>query len=160
MKQDRFLTGILIGIGALILIALVLFFTRQEKKEYLTENSPYAATYNYVLAITNKDYKTAYTYLADKDNKPTYDQFRQAFFNGSVSANNVGVDVGEADVNEDEAFVDLTLIYSSSDPFSGGYNNTDRAQLVKQNGDWKLVYMPYNFWAYDWYPIDAVPVKP
>ena len=32
MKQDRFLTGILIGIGALILIALVLFFTRQEKK--------------------------------------------------------------------------------------------------------------------------------
>lgn len=160
MKQDRFLTGILIGIGALILIALVLFFTRQEKKEYLTENSPYAATYNYVLAITNEDYKTAYTYLADKDNKPTYDQFRQAFFNGSVSANNVGVDVGEADVNEDEAFVDLTLIYSSSDPFSGGYNNTDRAQLVKQNGDWKLVYMPYNFWAYDWYPIDVVPVKP
>ena len=134
MKQDRFLTGILIGIGALILIALVLFFTRQEKKEYLTENSPYAATYNYILAITNEDYKTAYTYLADKDNKPTYDQFRQAFFNGSVSANNVGVDVGEAEVNEDEAFVDLTLIYSSSDPFSGGYNNTDRAQLVKQKG--------------------------
>ncbi len=157
MKQDKFLTGILIGIGALILIALVLFFTRQEKKEYLTENSPYAVTYNYVLAITNKDYKTAYTYLADKDNKPAYDQFRQAFFNGSVSANNVGVDVGEAEVNEDEAFVDLTLIYSSSDPFSGGYNNTDRAQLVKQNGDWKLVYMPYNFWAYDWY---QEPFKP
>jgi len=157
MKQDRFLTGILIGIGTLILIALVLFFTRQEKKEYLTENSPYAATYNYVLAVTNKDYKIAYTYLADKDNKPTYDQFRQAFFNGSVSANNVGVDVGEADVNEDEAFVDLTLIYSSSDPFSGGYNNADRAQLVLQNGDWKLVYMPYNFWAYDWY---QEPFKP
>ncbi len=157
MKQDKFLTGILIGIGALILIALVLFFTRQEKKEYLAENSPYAATYNYVLAITNKDYKTAYTYLADKDNKPAYDQFRQAFFNGSVSANNVGVDVGEAEVNGDEAFVDLTLIYSSSDPFSGGYNNTDRAQLVKQNGDWKLVYMPYNFWAYDWY---QEPIKP
>ena len=157
MKQDRFLTGILIGIGALILIALVLFFTRQEKKEYLTEKSPYASTYNYVLAITNKDYKTAYTYLADKDNKPAYDQFRQAFFNGSVSANNVGVDVGEAEVNEDEAFVDLTLIYSSSDPFSGGYNNTDRAQLVKQKGDWKLVYMPYNFWAYDWY---QEPFKP
>ncbi|MCX6057107.1 MAG: hypothetical protein NTW69_03015 [Chloroflexi bacterium] len=157
MKQDRFLTGILIGIGALILLALALFFTRQDKKEFLTEKTPYAVTYNYVLAVTNKDYKTAYTYLADKDNKPTYEQFRQSFFNGNINANNVGVTVGTAEVNGDEAIVDLTLVYSSSDPFSGGYNNTDRAQLVKQNGDWKLIYMPYNFWAYDWY---QEPIKP
>ncbi|MBI5353247.1 MAG: hypothetical protein HZB50_11460 [Chloroflexi bacterium] len=157
MKQDRFLTGILIGIGALILIALALFFTRQDKKEYLTEKSPYAATYNYVLAVTNKDYNKAYTYLADKEHKPTYDQFRQSFFNGNVSPNNVGVNVGTAQVDGNDAYVDLTLVYSSSDPFSGGYNNTDRAQLVNQNGDWKLIYMPYNFWAYDWY---QEPFKP
>jgi len=157
MKQDRFLTGILIGIGALILIALALFFTRQDKKEYLTEKSPYASTYNYVLAVTNKDYNKAYTYLADKEHKPTYDQFRQSFFNGNVSPNNVGVNVGTAQVDGNDAYVDLTLVYSSSDPFSGGYNNTDRAQLVNQNGDWKLIYMPYNFWAYDWY---QEPYKP
>ncbi len=157
MKQDRFLTGILIGIGALILIALALFFTRQDKKEYLTEKSPYAVTYNYVLAVTNKDYNKAYTYLADKEHKPTYDQFRQSFFNGNVSPNNVGVNVGTAQVDGNDAYVDLTLVYSSSDPFSGGYNNTDRAQLVNQNGDWKLIYMPYNFWAYDWY---QEPIKP
>ena len=152
MKQDRFLTGILIGIGVLILLALVLFFTRQDKKEYLVEKSPYAATYNYVLAVTNKDYETAYTYLADKNNKPTYDQFRQSFFSGNVNTNNVGVNVGKAEVDGNDAFVDLTLVYPSSDPISGGYNNTDRARLVKQNGDWKLIYMPYNFWSYDWYP--------
>ncbi len=157
MKQDRFLTGILIGIGVLILLALALFFTRQDKKDFLTEKTPYAATYNYVLAVTKKDYKNAYTYLADKDNKPTYEQFRQSFFNGNVNANNVGVNVGTAEVNGAEAFVVLTLVYSSSDPFSGGYNNTDRAQLVKQNDDWKLIYMPYNFWAYDWY---QEPIKP
>ncbi len=151
MKQDRFLTGILIGIGALILLALGLFFTRQDKKEYLTEKSPYAATYNYVLAVTNEDYKTAYTYLADRQYKPTYDEFRQSFFNGNVSPNNVGVNVGTAEVDGNDAYVDLTLIYSSSDPFSSGYNNTDRAQLVNQDGDWKIIYMPYNFWAYDWY---------
>lgn len=151
MKQDRFLIGILIGIGALIFIALVLFFIRKDTKEYLTGNTPHDIVYNYVLAITKEDYEKAYTYLADKENKPTYDQFRQSFFNGSVNAENVGVDVGETEINGDNANVDLITIYASSDPFSGGYNNSDRAQLVDQSGEWKLVYMPYNFWAYDWY---------
>lgn len=151
MKQDRFLTGILIGIGVLILVALTLFFMRKDTKEYLAGNTPHDVVYNYVLAITNKDYEKAYTYLADKENKPTYDQFRQSFFNGSVNSENVGVNVGEAEIDGDDANVDLTLVYSSSDPFSGGYNSSDRAQLVNQNGEWKLIYMPYNFWAYDWY---------
>jgi hypothetical protein len=34
MKQDKFLTGILIGIGVLIVIALALFFTRKDTKQY------------------------------------------------------------------------------------------------------------------------------
>ena len=157
MKQDRFLTGILIGIGVLILIALVLFFTRQDGKEYLTEDTPYSITYNYVLAVTNKDYKTAYSYLADKEYKPTYEQFRQSFFNGSINADNVGVNVGQAEIDGEDALVDLTLVYNTSDPFSGSYSNADRAQLVKQNGSWKLSFMPYNFWAYDWY---QKPFKP
>ena len=152
MKQDRFLTGILAGIGVLILLALVLFFTRKDdKKEYMTTGSPDATVYNYVLAITNEDYKKAYSYLAEKDYKPTYEKFRQSFFNGSVSTNNVGVDVGDAKIDGDDALVDLNLVYSPNDPFSGGYSSTDRAQLVRQNGEWKLTYMPYNFWAYDWY---------
>ncbi len=151
MKQDRFLTGILIGIGVLILLALTLFFTRKDTKEYMLEDSPEAAVFNYVLAVTKKDYKTAYSYLAEKENKPTYEAFRQSFFNGNVNSDNVGVDVGEAQLDGSDAFVDLTLVYSSSDPFSGGYSNSDRAQLVKQDGKWKITYMPYNFWAYDWY---------
>ncbi len=152
MKQDRFLTGILAGIGVLILLALVLFFTRKEdKREYMTADSPEAVVYNYVLAITNDDYKKAYSYLAEKEHKPSYEQFRQSFFNGSIYSDNVGVDVGTSEINGDDALVDLDMVYSPSDPFSGGYTNTDRAQLVNQNGEWKLTYMPYNFWAYDWY---------
>ncbi|HET7142506.1 MAG TPA: hypothetical protein VFI68_00685, partial [Anaerolineales bacterium] len=61
MKQDRFLTGILIGIGVLILLALALFFARKDTKEYKAGDSPDAAVFNYVLAVTNKDYKKAYT---------------------------------------------------------------------------------------------------
>lgn len=34
MKNDRFLNGLIAGIGILILIALVLFFVRQQQAEY------------------------------------------------------------------------------------------------------------------------------
>ena len=152
MKQDRFLTGILAGIGVLILLALVLFLVRQDDtKEYRVDASPEATVYNYVLAITNDDYQKAYSYLAEKEHKPSYEQFRQSFFNGNVSPDNVGVDVGTAEISEDDALVNLSLVYTPNDPFSGGYSSTDRAQLIRQNGEWKLTYMPYNFWSYDWY---------
>lgn len=157
MKQDRFLTGILIGIGVLILLALGLFFTRQDKREYIADTTPEGVVHNYVLAILNMEYEKAYGYLADLDNKPTYEEFRQSFFNGTVNSKDTGVDVGTAEINKDEAVVTLTLFYSYSDPFSSGYQNTDRALLVDQNGDWKLSSMPYNFWDYSWY---QEPLKP
>jgi len=41
MKQDKFLTGILIGIGALILLALALFFLRKDgRNNYVAEDTP------------------------------------------------------------------------------------------------------------------------
>ena len=157
MKQDKFLTGILIGIGVLILVALGLFFFRQDKHEYVADTTPEGVVHNYVLAILDKDYEKAYGYLADLEGKPTYEEFRQAFFNGTVNPNDTGVDVGTAEINGDEAVVTLSLFYSYSDPFSSGYQNTDRALLVKQNGKWKVSSMPYNFWNYNWY---QMPVQP
>lgn len=157
MKQDKFLTGILIGIGALILLALGLFFTRQDKREYVADNVPEGVAHNYVLAILNKDYEKAYGYLADLKYKPTYEEFRSSFFNGAVNPNNTGVDVGESEINGDEAIVTLSLFYSYGDPFSSGSESVDRALLVEQDGEWKLNSMPYNFWDYNWY---QEPFKP
>ena len=161
MKQDRFLIGILIGIVILIVIALGLFFMRQDTQTYRPDDTPEGVAYNYALAVINKDYEKAYGYLADLDHKPTYEQFREAFFSSMVNPRDVGLDVGEAEVDGDDALVELTLIHSPSDPFSGGYSNTDRAQLVRQNGKWKLKHMPtYNFWEYNWYqpPINQLKV--
>ena len=158
MKQDKFLTGILIGIGVLILLALGLFFTRQDKREYVADTTPDGVVHNYVLAVLDKDYQKAYGYLADLENKPTYEEFRQSFLNGMVNPGDVGVDVGAVDVNGDEAEVTLALYYSNNDPFSSRYSNEDRALLVQQNGDWKLSSMPYDFWDYSlWY---QEPFKP
>jgi hypothetical protein len=157
MKQDKFLTGILIGIGVLILLALVLFFTRQDKRDYVADTTPEGVVNNYVLAVLNKDYQKAYGYLADLEHKPTYEQFRQSFFNGMVNPGDVGVDIGGVETHNDETIVTINVYYSSSDPFSSRYSNTERALLVKQNGDWKLSSMPYNFWDYGWY---QEPYKP
>jgi len=156
MKQDKFLIGILIGIGVLIVLALALFFTRQDKADYIAENNPEGVVHNYILAILNKDYQKAYGYLADLENKPTYEDFRQSFANGMVNPGNTGADVGDAEITNDEAYVQVTIYYSNSDPFSGGYQNMDRAQLILQDGKWRISYMPYTYWDYNWY---QTPIK-
>lgn len=151
MKQDRFLIGILVGIGILVIVALTLFFTRQDNQEYVADDVPEGVVHNYVLAIFREDYEKAYSYLAESDTKPTYNEFRQAFFNQYVNPDNAGLELGETEIAGNEANVTVYLIYNPSDPFSSSYRNTDTARLERQNGQWKLLQMPYNFWAYDWY---------
>jgi len=151
MKQDKFLTGILIGIGVLIALAVALFFTRQDKRDYIAEIGPDAMVHNYVLAVLNKDYQKAYGYLADLEHKPTYEEFRQSFFNGMVNPGDVGMDIGAVDIHNDEAVVSISVYYSNTDPFSSRYASEDRALLVLQNDNWKINSMPYNFWDYNWY---------
>jgi hypothetical protein len=152
MKQDRFLTGILIGIGVLVLIALAVFFSRKDTQTYIAEDAPEGVVHNYVLALINRDYEKAYGYLADLEYKPTYEEFRRPFLNGYVNPHNTAVDVGESEVSGEEASVEVAQIYNSGDPFSTGYRDVQRAILVKQDGAWKLSSMPaYNFWDYSWY---------
>ena len=152
MKQDRFLTGILIGIGLLILAALAIFFARQDKQTYVSDDTPEGVVHDYVLAVINKDYEKAYGYLADIENKPTVDEFRQAFAVGRVSPSSAGIRIGKAEITGDTASVEVDMIYTPGDPFSSGYNNVGSAQLLKQNGMWKISMMPaYTVWDYSWY---------
>ena len=159
MKQDRFLTAILVGIAVLVMIALVVFFLRQNSQSYIPEETPEGVVHNYVLAVLNDDYEKAYGYLADLDHKPTYEQFRDAFLTGAVNPNNSAVDIGNSEINADTASVEVALIYNPSDPFSTGYRDVQRAVLVSQGGAWKLSSMPgYYFWDYNWYPqVEATP---
>ena len=152
MKQDRFLTGILIGIGLLVVLALAVFFTRKDTQTYVSDDTPEGVVHNYVVAVLNKEYEKAYGYLADLENKPTYDEFHNSFLTGMINPDSSGVDVGQSDITGDDATVDVTLIYNPTDPFSTGYRDTQRAILVMQNGAWKISSMPqYNFFDYNWY---------
>ena len=152
MRQDRFLTGILVGIVVLVVLALAVFFIRRDTQTYISEDVPEGVVHNYVLAILNDDYERAYGYLADLEDKPTFEQFRDAFVTGVVNPNNSAVDVGNSEINDDTASVEVAIIYNPSDPFSTGYRDVQRAILVRQDEAWKLSSMPtYYFWDYSWY---------
>jgi hypothetical protein len=154
MKQDRFLTGILIGIGVLVIAALAVFFIRRDGQSYVLEDTPEGVIHNYVLAVLNKDYKKAYGYLADLEHKPTYDQFRNSFITGTLRPENSAVDVGKSEITGEDAYVEVAMIYNASDPFSTGYRDVQRAILVMQNGAWKISSMPtYYLWDYSWYQV-------
>ncbi len=151
MKQDRFLTGILIGIAVLIVAALAVYFTRQQRT-YVSDSTPDGVVHNYVLAILQRDYQRAYGYLADLDNKPTFSQFRQWFAVGRLNSGDTGIRVGRAVVTGDDATVEVDMVYGPADPFSSGNTPAGTAQLVRESGAWKISSMPaYNVWDYSWY---------
>jgi hypothetical protein len=152
MKQDRFLIAILVGIAVLIIIALAVFFTRGQQATYRGGQAPEDVVHNYVLAVMNRNYERAYIYLADLKNKPTYEDFRQAFAVGRPTPGQGGVKIGAAEITGDNASVEVIMVYSPGDPFSSGNENIGSAQLVRQNGAWKISSMPtYNLWDFGWY---------
>ncbi len=157
MQRDRFLIGILIGIGVLVLVALILFLSRQGQSQYGDESSPSGVLHNYILALQKRDYERAYRYLADFEGKPDLAQFQQSFLsNQGQSIDNTPVEIGEtvADELNQSAFVQMTLIHGSRDLFDSGYRETNTASLVRQNGAWKIQSIPY---PYGSWPIKAEP---
>jgi len=159
MKQDRFLIGILTAIGLLVVLSLVLFLVRKDTQAYLPEAAPEQIVNNYVLALQQGDYQRAYRYLAEKQNKPTYEQFRRSFFNNQLDVRGTGVRIGTPEISGQEAFIEVTVIHSANDPFSREWNSTETAVLVSQAGGWRVSQMPYPYWGWEWYQPTPEPLK-
>jgi hypothetical protein len=160
MKQDRFLTGILIGIAVLIVLALAVFFTRKDNLVYVADDTPAGVVQNFVVALHKRDFEKGYSYLADVENKPTLEQFRQAVLSHYINPQSAGLEIGKTEISGKDATVEVGVIYNNSDPFNSSYRNTEYAQLLNQNGSWKLRQMPSGtFWSWDWYQPTPQPVK-
>jgi hypothetical protein len=159
MKQDRFLTAILIGVAVLVVAALALFFIRGTDQPYLEENEPGGVVLNYVLALQSGDYEKAYSYLAEayKDEPgPTFAEFRSYFLYDYNRFGNVSVSILSVDREADMVWVEVETIESGGGLFGGVYRYPDSAILILDNaGEWKLIRMPYQFWGWEWFG-DAV----
>jgi hypothetical protein len=151
LRQDRFLLAIILVIGILIVIALALFFFRQGGQTYLSDNTPQTVVHNYILALQKKDFQRAYNYLDEKEGKPSFTQFHQAFINNQLNTSTAAAQIGEVTITGDEATVSLTLLQSGGGPFADTYRSSQAATTVRQSGTWKIDQMPFPFWSYDWY---------
>lgn len=147
MKEDRFLTGILIGIALLVVASLTLFFLRKDTQTYIMENSPEAVVHNYIFALQQEEYKRAYVYLADEQNKPTYAEFLRDVLNN----NSDDAQIGEVDIWDDTASVELVFTNTRGGIFFDYYEYTETAFLIQQNGEWKITDMDNHYWYWDWY---------
>jgi len=148
MKEDRFLTGILIGIALLVVASLSVFFLRKDTDTYLPEDSPAAIVHNYIFALQNEDFERAYSYLATDENKPSYTTFLRDV--GATNQNSV--QVGEAEITGETASVQLIFTSSNGGLFlDRQYEYVETAFLIEENGDWKILDMQNAYWYWDWY---------
>ncbi len=153
MRQDRFLIGILAGIGLLVVLSLAVFFIRNNAAAYVPEDSPEGALHNYVVALQNRDYERAYACLASFSGKPDLPRFRQVFadYQGrEVSLTGVALTSSNLAQGGQSAEVYLVLLHGGNGPFDPGYRENKSASLVLENGAWKVAGMAYPFWSYDW----------
>ncbi len=151
MTQDKPLMAILGVIAALVVLALGLFFIRQGKQIYLDQNTPSAVVHDYILALQKGDFQKAYSFLYEAKDKPDLFTFKQSFFSDQLGLSTSVAEVGEVQVTGGKAVVNIILTQNQSDPFGQPYRNTQQANLIQQNGAWKIQMVPYPYWGYNWY---------
>jgi hypothetical protein len=151
MRQDRFLIGILAGIGILVVLALALFFARRGTLDYGPEDTPEGVTRNFVVAIKKGDYDRAYAYLANFENKPDSFAFRQTYQQlQAAEVASTGVEVGATTMEAERAFVQLSMLRGGGGLFNDVYRDQQQVELLLDGGAWKIKSMPYPFWNYSW----------
>jgi hypothetical protein len=151
MRQDRFLSGILIGIAALVMLAVALFFVRANTLDYGEEDTPTGVVNNYIIAVKKGDFERAYGYLAEFDGKPELVEFEQTFRQlQSWEVGGAGVEVGAASVSSERTLVVVSMVRGGGGLFNDPYRNQESAELVVEKGAWKIKSMPYPFWNYTW----------
>lgn len=150
MKKDKFLTGIIVAIVLLMVLAIALFFMRQSQAGYLDESSPEGVVHNFIYAIQQKDYEKAYSYVFDSKNKPEFSDFRQFFIYNRMD--DYGIQIGETRLYDLDQFADvsISIIEGSNGPFDMGYRSQVFATLRLQEGVWRIEQLPYQLWSWDW----------
>jgi hypothetical protein len=143
-NSDRFLTGIVVAIAALVVVAFAVAL-RQPARSYLDDAAPADVVHNYLLALELGDFERAYGYLSDSlGGRPgSVAEFREQ----------VG-DIGEAGAMIEttfrttsdwttgpDAFVTVhETVYHSGGLFdSGEWESSFDVRLQLEDGQWRIV---------------------
>jgi hypothetical protein len=152
---DRFLLAIIIGVVALVLVALALALTRTPQG-YLPDTTPDGVAHNYLLAIKQRDSARAYGYLAPDlaGYPPSVDDFVadiDAHYSWAFNRDPATISVGDARIAGDRATVTVSETrFESGGLFSSGqYRMSFAMSLLRQGDTWKLV-SAESYWAACW----------
>lgn len=154
MKNDRFLLFLLIGIGVLVLLAVGLYLARSGVQQtYGEETTPEGVLRNYIIAVQKQDYDRAYSYLSDTTKgKPVRAAFQESLIASQSELLRTGVDLGQAQVNDDAtAVIPVTLIHNVDGLFNTPYRDVQSVTLLREEGKWKIASMPYPYGDWNWY---------
>ena len=150
MHHDRFLQGILIFILILVVAALGSYFLTQQGQTYLPETSPENVAHNYVLALQQKEFRKAYSYLQERDDTPSFSTFQNSFIRQRPSLSDTGVQIMDTSLQEDQAIIDMVIIHGGGDPFGNIWREEATALLIKEEQSWKISRFPPPYWGWDW----------
>ncbi|MEN6409623.1 MAG: hypothetical protein ABFD44_07930 [Anaerolineaceae bacterium] len=166
MKSDRFLLFLLIGIAALVLVAVGLFLARSGAQQtYGEETTPEGVLRNYMIAVQKQDYQRAYSYLSDETKgKPTLGTFQANLTSTQSEMYRTGVEIGDTQISDNKtAVITIIIVHNVEGLFSTPYRETQTITLRREKGSWKITYIPYPYGDYGWYggyynKIEPVPV--
>jgi hypothetical protein len=151
----RTLIGFAIGIGALLIVTIILVLTLGSRQPALLDAStPQGVVQRYMLAIQDKQYQTAYGYLAPVDPKNPDSPF-QSYENWLMSVNNSDnstwkANLGEVTVNGETANVQVNIdVFHPGDGLSNPVrSNSIVFNLKKTGSNWMIISPTYVYWMY------------
>ncbi len=140
--------GLAIVVLAIVTIVLVLTTGAPADKPLLPEDTPEGTVQRFILAIRDKDYLTAESYLAPiaPDDKTPYD-LRQNQIYGTGEGPGWKATLGKSSVRGNEATVDIAVsVFRPSGPFENSVNTYQVTFfLTKTATSWKIT-SPLNLW--------------
>ena len=143
-SSTKFLLGIVIGIVLLVIITFSVVMLRPEPT-YQDDTTPDGAAHNYLLAIQNKDYDRAFTYIPEKYRYPenaddmAIDIQKNSWEFDTDSDFSLAVESTRMN-GDDKAVVTMrkTTFYNNGLMGSSQYSNTFTVDMILENGMWKV----------------------
>lgn len=151
-KNDRFLISIVAGAG-ILLVAAFLFASLRPNPGYRVDDSPENVVHNYLLAMEDRDYARAYTYLSPdlKGYPPDLDTFIQDTERNSWNFRrdvDHSLSVQSSRVVGEETLVIVRLVeYYNNLPFGSQPNTSTFTMRLKPGGPgWVIFSGDQFFW--------------
>ena len=156
-SSQRLLIGFAAGIIALVVITIILVFTLgQSKSPVLAENTPQGTVQRYLQAVQNKDFATAYGYLAPPLTPPDITKGPPQTFDFYVnsaqgsSRNTWRASLGKISSSGDTASVEISVeVFAPNGPFGNAIHTNNITFFLKKSGAGWLITAPLDlYWLY------------